>query len=254
MSDLFSLKSKVALVTGGSRGLGRAMAEALAGAGAHVVLNGRDKAALDRAAADIAAKGGKASIAPFDVNDEAAVKRAMADLRAAHGGIDILFNNAGIVARGLIADSKSADWRRVIETDLTSLYVVAREAVAIMAGRGGGRIVNISSIMGLVGRPTVSSYITAKHGVIGLTRALAAEFGPQGINCNAIAPGYFATDINADVRKDEKFNAMVKARTPLGRWGDPRELGGAAVFLASAASSYVNGHILVVDGGVTATL
>ena len=254
MTDLFSLKSKVALVTGGSRGLGRAMAEAMAASGAHVVLNGRDKVMLERAAADISAKGGKASIAPFDVNDEAAVKRTMGELRAAHGGIDILFNNAGIVARGLIAQSQTADWRRVMETDLTSLYVVAREAVAIMAGRGGGRIVNMSSIMGLVGRPTVSSYITAKHGVIGLTRALAAEFGPQGITCNAIAPGYFATDINADIRKDEKFNAMVKARTPLGRWGDPRELGGVAVFLASAASSYVNGHILVVDGGVTATL
>ena len=254
MSDLFSLTGKVALVTGGSRGLGRAMAEALAAAGAHVVLNARDQAALERAAAGIAAIGGKASVAPFDVNDETAVRRAMADVRAAHGGIDILINNAGIVARGLIAQSRTADWRRVVETDLTSLYVMAREAAAIMAGRAGGRIVNIASIMGLVGRPTIASYIAAKHGVIGLTRALAAEFGPQGIACNAIAPGYFATDINAELRRDEKFNSMVKARTPLGRWGEPSELGGAVVFLASAAASYVNGHVLVVDGGVTATL
>jgi gluconate 5-dehydrogenase len=254
MSDLFSLKDKVALVTGGSRGLGRAMAEALAGAGALVVLNGRDKKALDQAAAAIKAKGGEAAIAPFDVNDEAAVKRAMADLRAKHGGLDILLNNAGIVARGMIADARTADWQKVIDTDLTALFVIAREGAAIMAGRGGGRIVNISSIMGIVGRPTIAAYIAAKHGVIGLTRALAAEFGPQGINCNAIAPGYFATDINAELRRDQAFSAKVNARIPLGRWGDPGELGGAVVFLASPAASYVNGHVLVVDGGVTATL
>ena len=254
MTSLFSLAERVALVTGASRGLGFEMARALAGAGAHVILNGRNPETLAERVRALEAEGLSASAAAFDVTDEAAGAAAIADIAAAHGRLDILVNNAGIIHRAPIAEFAVADWRRVIETNLTACYALSRAAARVMVPRGAGRIILNASVLARVARPTVVAYVAAKTGLAGLTRALAVELGPAGVTCNAIAPGYFATEINADLKADPEFDAFVRARTPLGRWGDPPELGGIAVFLASDAAAYVNGHLLVVDGGMSAAL
>lgn len=254
MLEQFSLKGRVALVTGASRGLGLAMAESLAAAGAHVVLNGRDARTLQPCADRLTGQGRPASIAPFDVADERAATTAVQEIVRRQGRIDILINNAGTVVRSPLEQSRTADWQRVIDVNLTALYVLARECARSMAAQRWGRIINISSIMGQIGRATIPSYVAAKHGVAGLTKALAAELGPKGITCNAIGPGYFATEINAELQNNPDFDRMIRTRTPLGRWGKPEELGGAVVFLASDAGSYVNGHLLIVDGGMTETL
>ena len=256
IEDLFSLKDNVALVTGSLRGLGRAMARALAGAGAHVVLNGRDQASLDSTAGALTDEGLKVSKAPFDVSDEASASSAISEIVADHGRLDILINNAGTATEIPLAESDTLDWHRIIDTDLTACFYLSREAVKPMLVQGGGRIINITSIMSYVARPSYASYVAAKHALAGLTKSLAVEYGRFGINSNAIAPGYFATDImiELDLVSNPEFNGKVCARTPLGRWGQPDELGGVAVFLASKASSYVNGAILTVDGGMTASL
>jgi gluconate 5-dehydrogenase len=254
MQDMFSLAGKVALVTGASRGLGLAMAQALAGAGAEVVLNARGEDALRAGAATIVAAGGKAAFVPFDVADEAAASAAIAGVARRHGRLDILVNNAGTVSRRALVESTTDEWRRVLEVNLTALYVLAREAARAMLAQGTGRIINIGSILSQVGRATIPSYVASKHGVAGLTKALAAELGPKGVTVNAIAPGYFRTEINVELQRNPEFDRMVKGRTPLGRWGEAHELGGAVVFLASDAAAYVNGHVLVVDGGMTTTI
>jgi gluconate 5-dehydrogenase len=254
-SDLFSLDGKIILVTGASRGLGRAMAAAMAEAGGHVVLNGRDRAALDAAAGALREAGGSVEIAAFDVTDEDAVKAAIEDIVARHGRLDVLVGNAGIQHRRPLLEFGTADWQRVLDTNLTACFVLAREAARPMIAQGSGRIILTASMMGpAIARPTVSAYIAAKGGLVALTKALAVELGPHGIACNAIAPGYFATEMNAALLANEEFTAFVGKRTPLGRWGRSEEIGGVAVFLASAASSYVNGHALFVDGGLTASI
>jgi gluconate 5-dehydrogenase len=254
MSKLFSLAGRVALVTGASRGLGWAIAEALAEHGAHVVLSSRDQAALEKRAAELDKRGHSAQARAFDAADRAAGAEAVAAVQVEHGRLDILVNNAGMVHRDPIAELADEDWDRVIEVNLTSVMRLARDAGRQMAARGHGRIINTASIMSLVARPGVAPYVASKGGLAALTRALAVEFGPQGVTSNAIAPGYIVSDMTAELHDDPEFDAFVRARTPLGRWGEAREIGAVALFLASDASSYVNGHLLVADGGMTITL
>lgn len=254
MPGMFSLEGRVALITGASRGLGLAMARALAGAGAHAVLNGRHGESLDRRVAELAADGLAASAAPFDVTDEDAVKDAIAGIVERHGRLDILIDNAGINHREKLADHTTEDWRRVLDVNLTASFVIAREAARPMVAQGWGRIVFTASALAHVARPGIPAYVASKSGLTGLTRALAVELGPAGVTCNAIAPGYFLTEFTAPLSDNSEFDAMVRQRTPVGRWGNAEELGGAAVFLASDAAAYVNGHVLTVDGGMSAAL
>ncbi len=254
MSKLFSLEGRVALVTGASRGLGWAIAEALAEHGALVVLSSRDQAALEKRAAELDKRGLSAQARAFDVADRAAGAEAVAAVQAEHGRVDILVNNAGINHREPLADFDDGDWDRVIETNLTAVMRLSRDAGRHMAARGHGRIINTASIMSLVARPGIAAYVASKGGLAALTRALAVEFGPQGVNSNAIAPGYIVTDMNTALKADPEFDRFVRDGTPLGRWGEPREIGAVALFLASDASSYVNGHLLVADGGMTISL
>ncbi|MCM0018696.1 MAG: SDR family oxidoreductase [Tagaea sp.] len=253
VTDIYSLKGRVALITGASRGLGLVMARALAEAGAHVALNDLDPAPLAEAIEKLRGEGLSVEGLPFDVTDHAAARAAIADLERRRK-IDVLVNNAGIVVRKRLWEATDADWERVIATNLTSLHVISKAVAEGMVARGSGRIVNIASIMGLIGRAGVVSYIAAKHGVVGLTKALAAELGPRGINVNAIAPGYILTEINRSVIDDQFFHSLVVDRTPLKRWGDPADLAGPVVFLASDAAAFVNAHTLVIDGGISTTI
>jgi gluconate 5-dehydrogenase len=252
MTGLFSLAGKVALVSGASRGLGWAMAQGLAEAGAHVVINGRDAARLDARVVELRDRGFAASAAAFDVTDETALGDAIPAIVARQGRLDIAIGNAGIQHRSPLPDWKLADWQRVIDTNLTACFALAREASAPMIRQGAGRIIFTTSIAASLARATIPAYVAAKSGLWGLTKALAAELGPQGINVNAIGPGYFETEMNEALIANAEFSAWVKGRTPLRRWGRPREIAGAAVFLASEAGSYVNGHQLMVDGGFSA--
>ncbi len=251
---LFDLTGRTALVTGSSRGLGRAMAEGLAEAGAAVVLNGADPGRLAEAAAVMGAAGHTVHEARFDVTDEAAILGAFAELDAKGVAIDILVNNAGIQFRRPMVELDTADWRRVIETNLTSAFVMGREAAKRMIPRGRGKIINIGSLTSDAARATVAPYTVAKGGIKMLTRAMTAEWAQHGIQANAIGPGYMLTEMNTALVENPDFNAWVVGRTPARRWGKPEELIGAAVFLASAASDYVNGQIIYVDGGMLAVL
>jgi len=252
--QLFDLTGRIALVTGSSRGLGRAMAEGLAEAGAAVVLNGSDAGRLAEAAAAMRAAGHAVHEARFDVTDEAAVVAAFEALDAQGVAVDILVNNAGIQFRRPMLELQTADWRRVIETNLTSAFVIGREAARRMVPRGRGKIINIGSLTSDAARATVAPYTVAKGGIKMLTRAMTAEWAAHGIQANAIGPGYMLTDMNQALVDDPAFNAWVVGRTPSRRWGKPGELVGTAVFLASAASDYVNGQIIYVDGGMLAVL
>jgi len=254
MQDLFSLQGRVAFVTGSSRGIGFAIAEALAGAGATVVLNGRDPATLAPRREQLSARGLKVDSWAADLQSEAAIVDAIAEVSRRHGRLDILVNNAGAIHRAPLEEMPAGEWRRVLELNLTSAFLGSRQAAPIMAANGYGRIINTASILSLVGRATVAPYVASKHGLVGLTRAVAAELGGRGITCNAIAPGYIRTEINVALQNNAAFDQMVRSRTPLGRWGEPHDVAGAAVFLASAAAGYVNGHVLVVDGGMIETL
>jgi gluconate 5-dehydrogenase len=253
-NPLFDLTGRTALVTGSSRGLGRAIAQGLAEAGATVILNGVDAGRLEAAAAEMRAAGHEVAAAGFDVTDETAVVDAFARFDAEGRTIDILVNNAGIQLRKPMVELSVAEWQRVIDTNLTSAFVVGREAARRMIGRGRGKIVNIGSLTSELARATVSPYTVAKGGIKMLTKAMAAEWGEHGIQANAIGPGYMITDMNQALIDDPKFDAWVKGRTPARRWGRPDELAGTAVFLASAASDYVNGQIVYVDGGMISVL
>ncbi|MEO7243367.1 MAG: SDR family oxidoreductase [Variovorax sp.] len=241
-------------MTGASRGLGWAMARGLAIAGAHVILNGRDVDALKSRANELSGTGLACSIAAFDVGDPTAVRQGVKEAVNQASRLDGLIANAGYTFRKPVMDMTDQEWRHVVATDLDSGFVLAQCAAEAMLRSGGGAIAFVSSILGLIGRAQVAAYCASKAGLIGLTHSLAAELGPRGIRCNAIAPGYFVTDGTRAVHENPEFNSMICKRTPLARWGEPAELAGIAVFLMSSASSYVNGAVIPVDGGVTAVL
>ncbi|RWP66586.1 glucose 1-dehydrogenase [Mesorhizobium sp.] len=249
MSELFSLNGRVALVTGASRGLGFAMARALAENGATVIVNARDPAALSAAAARIGAEA-----LPFDVTDAAISRVSLEGIVERHGRLDILVNNAGIQHRSPLVEWQDEDFDHVIAVNLSACFRMMRDAVRLMLPNKFGRIINTGSVAAILGRPTIHAYVAAKAGLHGLTRSTAAELGRHGITVNAIAPGYFATELNTALMSDEAFTKWVEARTPAGRWAQPEELGGAVVFLASDAAAYVNGHVLAVDGGLSVSL
>jgi 2-deoxy-D-gluconate 3-dehydrogenase len=247
MNSLFDLTGKVALVTGGNTGIGQAIALALAGAGASVALAGRTPA--EETLKHITDIGGRAVLIEADFATIAPVERTVAEAVAQLGRLDILVNNAGIIRRADALDFTEDDWDAVIDTNLKALFFLSQAAARRMARTGGGRIINIASMLSFQGGVRVPSYAAAKSGVAGVTRALANEWAAKGITVNAIAPGYIATNNTAALQADETRNRQILDRIPAGRWGDPSDLGGAAVFLASAASAYVTGHILAVDGG-----
>ena len=247
MRGPFDLSGKAAIVTGANTGIGQAIAVALAEAGADVALAGRSPA--DETAERIRALGRGAVPIEADLATIAPVQRVVDETLAAFGRLDILVNNAGIIRRADAADFSEADWDAVIDTDLKSLFFLCQAAGRQMLEQGAGKIVNIASLLSFQGGIRVPSYAAAKSGVAGLTRALANEWAGRGVNVNAIAPGYIATNNTAALQADESRNRQILERIPAGRWGDPRDIAGAAVFLASSAADYVNGHVLAVDGG-----
>ena len=254
MAQIFSLQGRVALVTGASRGLGFAMAQGLAQAGALVVLNGRDAATLALRRADIEAAGGQAEIAAFDVCDGLAADAAMDAILARHGRLDILINNAAFGVPRDFFDISDDDWRLSLNVALDSCFRLSRKAAAGMVAQGWGRIIMISSVNARIGRATNTPYITAKAGLEGLARGMATELATRGVTVNCIAPGYMATDINTKFREQPGQYEWIRNRTPMKRWGAPEDLMGAAVFLASEASAFMTGQVMVIDGGMTVAI
>ncbi len=248
----FDLSGSVAVVTGGGSGLGLAIARGLAQAGARVVINGRNRAKLDAAAAALAGEGHDVSVTAFDVTDEAAVGAGMADIERAVGPVDILVNNAAVNNRKPFDQYSLAEWRALQYANFDGPFLVTRAAVPGMKARRRGKIINICSLASDIGRPNIVAYAASKGGLKMMTRALAVELAPHNVQVNGIAPGFFKTEMNAALIDNAEFSAWVAKRTPAGRWGDPREIAGAAVFLASPAGSYVTGHLLYVDGGFSA--
>ncbi|ACB74558.1 glucose 1-dehydrogenase [Opitutus terrae] len=253
-SSLFDLTGRTALITGSSQGLGLALARGLAQHGAAIVLNGRDPAKVEAAAADLRAGGARVTSAVFDVTDARAVTHAIAHVQETFGPIDILVNNAGIHRRAPLLEMLESQWREVLDTNLTSAFLVARAVAPGMIARRAGKIINVCSLMSEIGRATTGNYAAAKGGLKMLTRAMAVEWAEHGLQINGIGPGYFATEMTQALVENPQFDAWLKLRTPARRWGKPEELVGAAVFLASRASDFVNGQILYVDGGVLASL
>lgn len=248
--SLFDLSGRTALITGSTRGIGRALAEGLARSGARVVLNGRQAGDVQKQVQMFQAMGFNAEASPFDVTDEAAVEAAFEDLEKRGLHIDILINNAGIQHRQPLVDLGLADWHRVINTNLTAAFLVGRAAAKRMIAKNiGGKIINIGSLTSEAARATVAPYTVAKGGIKMLSRAMAAEWAQFNIQANTIGPGYIQTDMNTDLVNNPSFDAWVKSSNPAKRWGQPEELIGTAVYLSSNASNYVNGQIIYVDGG-----
>jgi gluconate 5-dehydrogenase len=248
--SLFSLDGRRALVTGSSQGIGLALAKGLSAAGAAVILNGRDPARLADAAAQIPG----AAVLAFDVTSHDAVRSAVDGFEAAHGAIDILVNNAGMQYRAPLEEFPAEAFERLLQTNVASVFHVGQACARHMIARGAGKIINIASVQAALARPTIAPYTATKGAVANLTKGMATDWARHGLHCNAIAPGYFDTPLNAALVADPAFTAWLEKRTPAGRWGRVEELVGACVFLASDASSFVNGHVLYVDGGITASL
>lgn len=249
----FQLHGRTALVTGSSGGIGFALARALGQAGAHVVLNGRNANKLQQAAATLQAEGLSISASAFDVTDANEVHTAI-DALEAHRAIDILANNAGMQIRGPLHEFVDSDWHTLMKTNLDSVYFVSKAVAQKMIPRRQGKIINICSVQSELGRPGIAPYTASKGAVKMLTKGMAIDWGQFGLNVNGLGPGYFKTELTEKLVNDEAFTAWLVGRTPSRRWGEVEELGGAAVFLASEASRFMNGHVLYVDGGVTATL
>ena len=250
----FRLDGRIALVTGSSGGIGFALARALGQAGATVVLNGRGAPKLDSAAQTLQAEGLSVHSRVFDVTDAAQVQQAVAEVEQQIGAIDILVNNAGIQRRAPLQDFPVAQWHELMQTNLDSVFFVGQAVARHMIVRGRGKIINICSVQSELGRPGIAPYTASKGAVKMLTKGMAIDWGPHGIQVNGLGPGYFKTELTASLVDDAQFTSWLTGRTPSRRWGNVEELGGAAIFLASDASSFVNGHILYVDGGITATL
>ncbi|SBW05976.1 Gluconate 5-dehydrogenase [uncultured delta proteobacterium] len=251
--NFFSLKGKTALITGGTRGIGFALASALGQAGAAIVVTGTNAEGMDTALASYAANGIAAQGYLFSVTDEDAAQKAVASIERNVGPIDILVNNAGILKRLAMLDMPASEFRRMVDVNCTGAFIMAKAVLPGMMERRRGKIINICSMMSELGRETASAYAAAKGGLKMLTRNIASEYGQYNIQCNGIGPGYIETDLTAPLRVEgNPFNEALLARTPAGRWGKPEDLAGAGVFLASSASDFVNGQILYVDGGILA--
>lgn len=252
--QIFDLTGSRALITGSSQGIGFALARGLAGAGAEIVLNGRDTAKLSAAAAVLEAEGATVHQLAFDATDHDGVRAAVDGFEAATGPIDILINNAGMQHRTELQDFPADAFERLLQTNIASVFHVGQAVARHMIERKRGKIINIASVQTALARPGIAPYTATKGAVGNLTKGMATDWAKYGLNCNAIAPGYFDTPLNAALVADPDFSDWLAHRTPAGRWGEVEELVGAAVFLSSAASSFVNGHILYVDGGITASL
>ena len=253
--QLFDLKGKTALISGGTHGLGMAIAMALADAGARIIINGHSPAKLETAEAAYTEKGIRAHMYLLDVTDEAEVERCIPLMEKEVAPSDILVNNAAIIKRVPILEMSAADFRKILDVNLTGQFIMAKTVARGMVERGHGKIINICSMMSELGRDTVSAYAAAKGGLKMLTRNMATEWARHNIQINGIGPGYFATEQTAPIRKDgHPLHEFIINRTPAGRWGDPEDLGGTAVFLASRASDFVNGQVVYVDGGILATI
>ena len=252
--DRFNLAGRTALVTGSSSGIGFALAGGLAGAGASVILNARNEEKLKQAAARLRADGASVHAVPFDVTDGAAVAEAVARIERDVGPIDILVNNAGMQRRAPLEEFPEAEWHTLMKTNVDSVFLVGQAVARCMIPRRRGKIINICSVQSELGRPNIAPYTASKGAVKMLTKGMAIDWGQHGIQVNGLGPGYFKTELTEALVNNAEFSAWLVGRTPSRRWGDVEDLVGAAVFLASDASSFVNGHILYVDGGVTATL
>lgn len=258
MKANFSLEGKVALVTGAAYGIGFAIAEALASAGAKIAFNCRSEQHLEEALAEYEAKGIDARGYICDVTDEVGVKAMVADIEQDYGAVDILVNNAGIIKRIPMHEMTTEEFRQVIDIDLTAAFIMSKAVIPQMIAKGGGKIINICSMMSELGRETVSAYAAAKGGLKMLTKNIASEYGEYNIQCNGIGPGYIATPQTAPLREIQPdgerhpFDKFIISKTPAARWGSPEDLMGPAIFLASEASNFINGHILYVDGGILA--
>ena len=254
IQSLFDLSGRVALVTGSSAGIGHTLARGLAAAGAKVIVNGRDAGKLHEAAARLRDQGATVVTAAFDVTDAEAVDAAVLRLEAEVGAIDILVNNAGVQRRAPLEEFPRAQWRELMQTNLDSVFYVGQAVARAMIPRRRGKIINVCSVQSELGRPNIAPYAASKGAVKMLTKGMAIDWGPHGLQVNGLGPGYFKTELTDALVKNEEFTRWLVGRTPSRRWGEVDDLIGAAVFLASDASSFVNGHVLYVDGGVTATL
>ena len=252
--SLFDLSGKRALITGSSRGIGFALAKGLAGAGAEIVVNGRDAGRLSEAAESLRGNGATVHRLPFDASDHGATKAAVDGFEAETGPIDILINNAGMQHRTPLEDFDPADFERLMKTNVTTVFNVGQAVARHMIARGRGRIINICSVQSALARPGIAPYTASKGAVANLTKGMATDWAKHGLQVNGLAPGYFETELNAALVADPEFTAWLSKRTPAGRWGKVEELVGAAIFLAGDSASFVNGHILYVDGGITASL
>lgn len=250
----FRLDGRLALVTGSSAGIGFALARALAEAGASVVLNGRDIEKLEQAGKVLRAEGLSVHTRSFDVTQPASVQAAIEDIESSIGPLEILVNNAGMMVRGALQDFAVEDWHRIMRTNVDSVFLVGQAVARGMIVRKRGKIINICSVQSELGRPHIAPYMASKGAVKMLTKGMAIDWGPHGLQVNGLGPGYFKTELTEKLVNDEAFSSWLTGRTPSRRWGELADLGGAVVFLASDASNFVNGHVLYVDGGVTATL
>ena len=254
MTDLFDLSGRRALITGSSQGIGFSLSEGLAAAGATVLINGRDPAKVAAAVSQLTAKGREAIEVPFDVTDPLAVDAAITATEFRHGSIDILINNAGIQRRCPLQDFSYETWRELMTTNIDSIFLVSQAVARKMIPRGRGKIINIASLQSEVARPAIAPYTASKGAVKNLTKGMCADWAQYGIQVNAIGPGYFETPMNKALVEDPVFDTWLRKRTPAGRWGKVEELQGAAIFLSSRASDFINGQTIYVDGGVLAVL